>query len=98
MSSSVVAALEGVDKLRKELEGLRKEVRELEVQLTIARGAAKSAVRERDFQLKQVSQLKCRLRVYEPEPTKAELAQQRRAKRQRKEAAAAAAAAAEQCQ
>ena len=34
MSSSVVAALEGVDKLRKELEGLRKEVRELEVQLT----------------------------------------------------------------
>ena len=50
MSSSVVAALEGVDKLRKELEGLRKEVRELEVQLTIARGAAKSAVQERDFQ------------------------------------------------
>ena len=51
---------------------------------------AKSAVQERDFQLKQVSQLKCRLRVYEPEPTKAELAEQRRAKRQRKEAAAAA--------
>ena len=57
MSSSVVAALEAVDKLRKQIEGLRKEVRELEVQLTIARGAAKSAVQERDFQLKQVSQL-----------------------------------------
>ena len=96
MSSSVVAALEGVDRLRKQLEGLQKEVRELEVQLHIARGAARSAVQERDFQLKQVSRLKCRLRVYEPEPTKAELAAQRRAKRQRKEAAAVAVA--EQCQ
>ena len=59
MSSSVVAALEGVDKLRKELEGLRKEVRELEVQLTIARGAAKSAVREWDFQLIHLHTLLC---------------------------------------
>ena len=84
MSSSVVAALEGVDKLRKELEGLRKEVRELEVQLEIARGAAKSAVRERDFQLKQVSRLKCRLRYYEPEPTKAQLASIRRARKRRR--------------
>ena len=87
MSSSdtvtVDAALEGVDKLRVQLVELQKELKELRLQLRIARHAAKRAVRERDFRIQEEGRLKCRLRVYEPEPTKAQLAAQRRAKRQR---------------
>ena len=38
---TVNAALEGVERLREQLKQLQQEVRELEVQLTIARNAAK---------------------------------------------------------
>jgi predicted phage tail protein len=70
MSSSdtvtVDAALEGVDKLQVQLVELQKELRELRLQLRIARCAAKRAVRERDFRIQEEGRLKCRLRVCEP--------------------------------
>ena len=82
---TVTVALEGVDRLRVQLEELQKELRELRVQLEIARNAARVATGQRDYETARVGRLQRRLRLYEPEPTKAAAAAERRAKRPRKE-------------
>ena len=91
---TINAALEGVERLREQLKQLQQEVKALKVQLDIARNAAEVATVQRDARIQEVGRLERRLRVHEPEPTKAQLAAERRAKRQRLGAEGEAAAAA----
>ena len=59
---TVNVALEGVDRLRVQLEELQKELRELRVQLERARNVARIATSQRDYRNAEVGRLQRRLR------------------------------------